>query len=206
MTFEIGATTLGVVALNAFGRATFSTASLAVGNHTIFAFYRPTGTTIPANTMSFIQSVAKASTNITLTASPNPAGLHATVTLSATVRVVSPGGGQPTGSVTFIDGTMVLGPGTIGTGGVATFTIASLTPGVHTLTASYAGNSGYKGKVSTPIQETVNPSAAAAIATAGASGSISGAAEIDPLSAAALDVFLNAADALQPRMRRSTRT
>jgi hypothetical protein len=204
MTFQDGATTLGVVTLNASGRATFSTASLAVGNHTIFASYRPTGTTIPANMMSFVQSIAKASTSIMLTASPSPAGLHATVTLSATVSVVAPGGGQPTGSVIFRDGAMVLGSGSIGAGGVATLTTTSLVPGVHTLTASYAGTSGYNGKISAPIQETVKSSAAAALVTAGTSGSISGAAGIDPLSATALDTLFSSTDATQRRMRRST--
>jgi ELWxxDGT repeat protein len=190
VTFQNGAATLGVVTLNSAGQATFSTSSLAVGNHSIFAFYRGAGSTIPANTLSFIESVAKAGTSLTLTAAPNPAGLSATVTLSATMSVRAPGGGQPTGSVTFIDGTTVLGSGTIGAGGMATFTTSTLTPGIHTITASYASNASYNGSVSAAILETVKSSAAAARAQVAASaGAASSATEIDPLSADAIAAF-----------------
>ncbi len=206
VTFQDGSTTLGVMTLNSLGRATFSTGSLSVGNHTIFAFYRRLGATIPSNTLSFIQSVAKASTSATVAASPNPAGLHATVALSATISVRAPGGGQPTGSVIFSDGTTILGSGTIGAGGVATFTISTLTPGVHTITASYAGTSSYNGSVSAAIPETVNSSGASVIPQATpANSSVSGATELDALSAAAVDALFSAPDPAQQRVRRPTR-
>jgi hypothetical protein len=196
VTFQDGATTLGLVTLNSAGQATFSTGSLAVGNHSIFAFYRSTGATIPANTLSFIESVAKAGTSLTLTASPNPAGLHATVTLSATISVRAPGGGQPTGSVTFIDGTKVLGTGTIGAGGVATFTTSSLTPGVHAIRAWYASHASYNGSVSTAILETVKSSAEAALPlmVTGSGRSISGGMQMDECPAAAIDTLFSAVD------------
>ncbi len=206
-TFQDGGATLGVVTLNSLGRATFSTGSLSVGNHTIFAFYRRLGATISSNTLSFIQSVAKASTSATVTAAPNPAGLHATVTLSATVTVRAPGGGQPTGSVTFSDGTTVLGSGTIGAGGVATFTTFTLTPGVHTITASYAGNTSYNGSVTAAIQETVNSSAAAAVPqTTPTNASIASAVmEIDALSASAIDALFSTMGPADQGMRRTKR-
>jgi Bacterial Ig-like domain (group 3) len=207
VTFQDGTTPLGVVTLNSAGQATFSTGSLAAGNHSIFAFYRTTGSTIPANALSFIESVAKASTSMTLTAAPNPAGLHATVTLSATISVRAPGGGQPTGSVTFLDGTKVLGTGTIGAGGVATFTTSSLTPGVHTIRALYASTASYNGSLSAAILETVKSSSAAALPqmVTGSGGSISGGTQMDAWSEAAIDALFSAVDPMEQGTGRRTR-
>jgi hypothetical protein len=164
ITFQDGGTTLGLVTLDSSGRASFSTASLSVGNHTIFAFYRPPGATVPSNRLSCIQSVAKAGTATALTVSPNPAGSNTTITFSATVATRTSGGGTPTGSVIFSDGKTILGRSTISAGGVATFTSSTLTPGIHTITAAYAGDANDNGSVSSAIQETVNPTVASAVA------------------------------------------
>ena len=68
------------------------------------------------------------------------------VTFTATVRIVSPGVGTPTGTVTFKDGATTLGTGTL-SGGVATLTVPSTSPviaalavGTHSITASYGGD------------------------------------------------------------------
>jgi ELWxxDGT repeat protein len=206
VTFQEGGTTLGLMTLNSVGRATISTGTLSVGNHTIFAIYRRTGATIPSNTLSFIESVAKASTSTTVTSSPNPASQHTTVTLTATIRVRAPGGGQPAGSLIFRDGAAVLGSGPIGAGGVATFTTSTLNPGVHTITASYAGTTNYNGSISAPILEAVNPSAPSTsvippAATADGS-SLAGATQLDALSASVIDAVLNPIDLVQRRARR----
>ena len=57
--------------------------------------------------------------------SPSPSVFGQAVTLTATVIAVAPGAGTPAGSVTFRDGTTVLGTGTLSSGGVATFTTSS---------------------------------------------------------------------------------
>jgi hypothetical protein len=204
VTFQDGSTTLSSVALDSAGRATFSTGRLAVGNHTIFALYRRPGATVSSNTLSFIQSVAKAGTSLALTASPNPAGLHATITLSATVSVRAPGGGQPTGSVIFRDGTTILGNGTFGAGGLATFTTSTLAPGAHTITASYAGNTSYNSSMSAAVDETVKSSATTAIpqAMAAIGDSTSGAVGLDALSPTAIDALFSGTDSTQRRAHR----
>src|SRR5262249_8694373 len=50
------------------------------------------------------------------------------------------GGGTPTGTVTFKDGTVVLGTVAVGTGGTATFTTSFAAAGGHVITAVYSGN------------------------------------------------------------------
>ncbi|MEI6567921.1 MAG: Ig-like domain-containing protein, partial [Verrucomicrobiota bacterium] len=94
-------------------------------------------------------------TTTTLISSTNPTTYGSNVTFTATV---SPG--AATGTVTFKDGTSTLGTGTL-SGGVATFATSSLALGSHTITAEYAGDSGYLGSTNSPaLAQTVNPASA----------------------------------------------
>ena len=62
----------------------------------------------------------------------------------------------PTGVVTFLDGSTVLGTKTLVGSGVASFSTASLSVGSHAITASYAGDANSAASVSTVLMETVN--------------------------------------------------
>jgi hypothetical protein len=74
------------------------------------------------------------------------------------VTVSAPGGGTPTGTVTFRDGSTTLGTGTL-SGGQARFTTSSLSVGTHTITAVYGGDSNFSGSTSAPLTQTVNQAA-----------------------------------------------
>jgi hypothetical protein len=79
-------------------------------------------------------------TTTTLSSAPNPAVLGQAVTLTATVGVVPPAAGTPTGTVDVYDGATKLGSGTLSTqAGVttATFTTSALALGSHAITATY---------------------------------------------------------------------
>jgi hypothetical protein len=135
VTFKDGGTTLGTAALNAGGVATFSTGGLAVGTHSLTAAYSG-GTT--SNPLS--QAVTKAASLTTLSSSANPALVGQTVTFTATVAVVAPGVGTPTGSVTFNDGNTVLAAVPLSGTGSATYQISGLSAGAHSVSASYQGD------------------------------------------------------------------
>src|SRR5262249_12746323 len=78
----------------------------------------------------------------TVTSSLNPSPPGQPVTFTATVAAVAPGAGTATGTVTFKDGSSVLGTGSLQLiNGVdqATFTTAALGGGSHTITAGCAG-------------------------------------------------------------------
>ena len=82
------------------------------------------------------QRLIPVATVVTLVASPNRAMTGKPVTLTATVS-----GANPTGSVQFLDGVTSIGPAVaLGSGGVATLTIASLPQGFHAITALYSGD------------------------------------------------------------------
>lgn len=68
----------------------------------------------------------------------NPSTEGGTVTFTAHVAEVAPGTAVPTGSITFMDGSTVLGAATLDANGNATFSASALSPGSHSIAASTA--------------------------------------------------------------------
>jgi hypothetical protein len=77
------------------------------------------------------------------------------VTFTATVSVVSPGTGTPTGSVTFKDGTTAICTAVALTSGQATCTTSTLGVGTHSMTAVYSGSSSFSGSTSPALSQVV---------------------------------------------------
>jgi hypothetical protein len=154
--FKDNGTNLGApVNLDSSGRATYTTPALSVGRHTITAVYNG-DTNFAASTGTLTQTVRSASTNTVVTSSSNPSTYGQPVTLTATVTVVAPGAGTPSGTVTFKDGKKVV----VGTGnllnGVATLTTSTLARGTHSLTAIYGGDSSFTSSTSRVLSQIVN--------------------------------------------------
>lgn len=79
-------------------------------------------------------------TSTTLSSAPNPSVFGQSVTFTATVSSNPPGGGTPTGSVTFSEGTTVLASGvTVNGAGQAAFSTSTLSAGSHVITAAFSG-------------------------------------------------------------------
>jgi len=77
-----------------------------------------------------------------LAASTNPAQFGTNVTFVMTVSA-NPGQPNPTGTVTFFDGSKQIGTTQTLVGGVATLTTNALTVGSHTISAVYSGDGNY---------------------------------------------------------------
>jgi hypothetical protein len=63
---------------------------------------------------------------------------------------------KPTGTVTFLNGTTVLGTGTLSNSATDTLTISTLPVGAESIKASYGGDSNYAAATSTATTVTVN--------------------------------------------------
>ncbi len=137
--FSDGATPLGgAVALAADGTATFSTAGLTVGTHTIIATFSGTTEYTASTSPGLDQVVDPLASVTTVTSSPNPSTFGESVTFTATVS----SGGTPltSGTVDFSDGGTPLCAGAaVQPGGAATCSTDVLLVGSHTITATYAG-------------------------------------------------------------------
>jgi hypothetical protein len=166
VTFKDGTTALGTIALNNAGEATFATRKLSVGSHTtITAVYNGSGNFNSSPSPSTSDTVSKASTSDSMIASMNPAVVGTTITLTAVVRVMPPGSGTPTGVVTFKEGTVTLGSGTLDATVHATMTTASLAVGNHAITAVYGGDGNFTGSTAPVYGEKITSSSAATGAT-----------------------------------------
>jgi autotransporter-associated beta strand protein len=172
--FKDGATVLGTGALAPSGglaTATFTTAAtqLAVGGHTITAVYVPGAdpnyTPSSSAGTPFTVNPSPSATTVTAATPASPSTFGQAVTFTATVTP-SFGSVEPTGQVTFMDGSTVLGSGPLADAGgtaTATFTTtaAQLAGGTHTITAVYnpSGDPNYLTSTSGSFTFVVNAAA-----------------------------------------------
>jgi YVTN family beta-propeller protein len=160
VTFQDGSTTIGTATLSG-GAASFATAALGGGSHSFTATYSGDGTFKSSTSTTVTETISPAASTIAVVSSANPSIIDHAVTFTATVT--GPGG-TPTGSVTFKDGSTVLGTGTL-TAGVASVTSTTLTQGTNTITATYSGSANLLSSVSTALSQVVNPSTATVAST-----------------------------------------
>jgi hypothetical protein len=141
--------------VDASGRARYVTSGLAVGDHTVIAFYSGDRTFDQSTSARYTQTVNKADTRTAIGSSANPSNFGQSVTFTATISAVGPGFGQPTGQVVwFVDG-VGQGPTNLN-GGQATFATADLAVGDHRISASYRGDASFNSSLSATLTQTVN--------------------------------------------------
>jgi large repetitive protein len=191
VTFTNGATILCAQSINATGIATCSTSALTLGLNQIVATYTPASTaeiqpsigllTLDVQAGSSIQVALggiQAQANSTMFYG-NPVTIVATVTAGGTSASSTGSSTAPaTGTVTFLDGAQQIGTGALaGAQGQAqaSFATSALAVGVHSITASYAGDANYKPSVSGPISITISQAQTAVAVSAFPATAIAGA-------------------------------
>ncbi len=158
VTFKNGATQLAEMAVDATGKATFNTTTLALGSYSITAAY--SGDSSYASSTSTAQSLSiQAAPTPAITLSFSPTSINLTQPVTVTISV-SGGTGKttPTGSVTLSGGGYTSAV-TLLANGTATITIPanSLKAGSISFSVTYTGDSNYSGTSgippgSTPLQ------------------------------------------------------
>jgi len=153
VTFQDGADVLGTADLavdsqSGLDQATFDLSDLAVGSHTINAYYGGDGnfatSDSTAASLAFVVDPADTSTTLLLSAASVLFGQA--VTFTASVAALAPDAGTPTGMVTFEDGTSMLDtvPLDASTGlNQATWSSALLDAGLHSIVAVYQGDDNF---------------------------------------------------------------
>jgi hypothetical protein len=144
VTFRDGTAVLGTVPVDDSGQAAL-TVSLGVGNHALTASFAGTGGFADSSSAAAAVTVNRGATAVALQSSVNPVVTGQAVTFTAGVAAVAPGDGRPTGTVTFRDGTVVLGTVAVGAGGTATLTTSFAVAGGHLITAVYNGDPNFNG-------------------------------------------------------------
>ena len=144
------------------------TNTLTLGTHVLYAFaadpqyagsstFLGGGSQLVAGGMAaYPFTVVKTGTTASLNAGPNPSLVGNSVTLTATVTVIPPGTGTPTGTVLFLDGATVIEAATLNSSGVATITTSIFAVGTHSIMAAYGGDSNFAASTSTALSEVVS--------------------------------------------------
>ena len=145
-----------------------SSSVLGAGTYTLTATFTPTNTTTYAAATSTISIVVnKATPTVLLVSSANPVLVTNAVTFTATVASTA---GSPGGSVSFLDGTTLLGLVTLSSGS-ASYTASSLAAATHSITVVYSGNSNFASATSAAVSELVQDYS---LSVSGSGGSSSG--------------------------------
>jgi hypothetical protein len=168
-------TTLGTGTLDTSGHASITSTSLALSTNTIMASYGG-DTNFATSQGGASQSVNPAATMTSLSSTPNPSNDGAQVTLTAKVTATAPGGGTPSGVVTFVDqtSTRTLGTANLDSNGQVSFPVSDLGPGTHTVVANYSGDSNFTASSGSTDQTVTNLVATALALSATPNPSTSG--------------------------------
>jgi hypothetical protein len=151
----------------------YSSPSLSIGTHSIVAIYSGDSNTQGSTSATFTQVVSPIATATTLSSSLNPSETGQTVTFTATIAATNYALAVNQGTVTFFDGSNVLGtvPVTLNTNNVTTAAlgVSNLTAGTQSITASYSGGGNFGGSTSPPLQQVVNGNVNLVISSGGSS-------------------------------------
>jgi hypothetical protein len=156
VTFFNGTKQLGTVTLKN-GSATFTDTGLAAGSYNISAVFTSASMFSGDTSNVLSQTITKATSVNQLTVTPGAATVGQAVTLTATLSDLPGQGATPQGTVTFRDGSAVLGTARLNAAGVAIFQTSALGIGDHKLTSIWFGDNNTTGSTSPTVLETINP-------------------------------------------------
>ncbi len=154
VSFVSGGQVLATASLNGNGVGVAALNTLGVGSYPVTAVYNPSlnyaGSTSPVLT----EVVVGAPTGTVLTSSPNPSTFGQLVSFPAKVTALQ-SSIVPAGSVTFREGTAILGTMALSTSGAVVLSTASLAVGTHMIVADYSGNASTNSSTSNVVTQVV---------------------------------------------------
>jgi len=150
--FYDGSMLLGSAAL-VNRKASLSVSTLVSGSRSITAVYQGSLKFNSSSSAPFQQVVNPATTTSSLASSLNPALVNESVTYTATVA--SQYGGAVTGTIMFQDGGLTVATVTM-VGNQAAYSTSYGSPGTHSITATYSGDTNNTGSVSATLVEQIN--------------------------------------------------
>ncbi|RNL65217.1 hypothetical protein EFK50_04435 [Nocardioides marmoriginsengisoli] len=143
------------VPLGAGDNATLTISNLSTGNHDVVAVYNGNADFASSSSAEITHGVNRADTTLDLSTSANPAFSGQPLSFTAVIAPVSPGAGNPTGTVQFsVDGNDIGGPVAV-SGGQAVSPTTNLQVGSHNVVANYTGDANFAGQSDSLTQTVV---------------------------------------------------
>jgi hypothetical protein len=155
VTFTDGAALLGTAAVDASGHATLTVPSLASGNHSLAASYGGDNNDFASVSPALAQGVQLRATTTALAASETDPNNPQQVTLIGVVHWTGPI--PASGTITFTNGSIVIGSSPIDASGAATINITIDTSSTETIVATYNGDGSYASSASLATSVTGGP-------------------------------------------------
>jgi hypothetical protein len=152
--YDNGSAIGSAVTLTSGSATSAAITNFGVGSHSITAIYSGDSSFVTSTSSAVSQVVNQASTTTTL-ATTSASVFGQSVTFTATVAANSPGAGTANGTITFKNGSTIIGTGTL-ISGTATLSIASLAVGSNSITAVYGGDSSFVTSTSSAVSQIVN--------------------------------------------------
>jgi sugar lactone lactonase YvrE len=157
VTFVEDSVSIGVGTLDANGVATISIPVLTAGSHTFVANYAGDGLDLASSAAPFVEVVQLRPTTDALTSSTTSLSGGQQLTLISVIRPTGTiGSVAPTGTVTFMSGSITLATVPVDASGVATVTV--LLPGTSaSLSSIYSGDANYATSSASPATVPIGP-------------------------------------------------
>jgi hypothetical protein len=134
---------------------------LGVGTHHLTASYQGNTAFSTSQSAAVSETVNRAATAVALSPSVNPTVAGRQVTFIATVTALGPGAGSPTGTMSFFDGSILLGTAAVVGGAKATLTWSFSAAGNHVIKAVYSGDGNFLAGSQTVTEMVLAPSTTA---------------------------------------------
>lgn len=126
-----------------------------VGSHTVTAIYSGDFNYAASNNNAGPLTITVTKANTTAVTASSPATLLQFSNETLTATVASSTTGTPTGTVSFYNGTALLGTSSLNSTGVATFSSATLVVGSYSVTGVYSGDGNYNTSTSAATSFTI---------------------------------------------------
>ena len=159
------------------GVATCTTNVLTVGAHPIRAVYGGSANYVTSTSVALTETVALGATTTAVASSVNPSVSGQSVTYTATVTVIAPAAGTPTGKVNFEDGGVTIagcGAKALAGAGTATCSFIYGGAGTHVITAIYTGDASFATSTSPVFTQNVNTASTVTAVASSVNPSVTG--------------------------------
>jgi len=167
VTFTLDSTIVGTASLVSGSIANLTISVPATGTHTLVATYAGDTNYIGSTSSAVSFTVAKTTTTMVVAPATTTPVRGATLLVTASISAATPGTTLPTGTVTFtLDGVAAgVAAVTAGNPAIASITLPALTPGSHSVIATYSGDSYYAASTATSAAIVVAKTATTTVVT-----------------------------------------
>jgi polygalacturonase len=150
--FLDGTALLATVPLS--GNTAATTQVLGGGSHALTAVYSGDANFATSTSTGSNVTISPVAPAMTLNATPTSLSVGASTALATNVARVSTGS-TPTGTVSVLEGSTVVGMGSPDVSGNVSFTVTPAAAGTHSYTAKYSGDANYAAATSAPVSVSV---------------------------------------------------